>query len=298
MLFPNYCFISLKRGKMKIYLDCIPCFFRQGLEAARMATDDEAKQRRVLEEVAKELPRIPLNSTPPEMGRKIHQIIRQVVGCSDPYRQIKEKYNRLALQLYPNLKKRVEKAKDPLLMAIRLAIAGNIIDCGMKTSFDLEKEIEVILQQDFAVLHYSEFRRRLKETKEILYLADNSSEVIFDRILIEELNKKMIYVVRESPVINDATMEDAHYAGIDKLATVITSGSDAPATLLDLASKQFLDHFDRATFIISKGQGNYESLSQMDKPIFFLLKAKCPVIAKDIGCQVGDIILQGPQSSP
>jgi len=276
---------------MKIYLDCLPCFLRQALDASRMAVDDETKQRQVLDEVAKELPRIPLNSTPPVIGRKIHQIIRRVTGCSDPYEEIKQKYNRLALQLYPDLKKRVKKANDPLLMAIRLAIAGNIIDCGIKTSFNLNKEVEAIVHQDFAIFHYSEFQQRLQETKEILYLADNSSEVIFDRVLVEELHQKIVYVVRQTPVINDATMEDAHYAGMDKLAKVITSGSDAPATLLDLASQQFLDHFDRATFIISKGQGNYESLSRVDKPIFFLLKAKCPVIAKDIGCQVGDIIL-------
>jgi len=283
---------------MKTYLDCIPCFFRQALEAARMTTSDQRIQQKVLEEVAKELTSIPLNSVPPEIGRRIHQIIRRVSDCPDPYRRIKQEYNSLALELYPKLKQRIQEEKDPLLTAVRLAIAGNIIDCGINTSFNLQEEIELILRQDFAVYDYPEFRRALKETEEILYLADNAGEIVFDRILIEQLQKKTICVVRDEPIINDATREDALYAGIDQVATIVSSGSDAPATLLHLASREFLKHFDQAKLIISKGQGNYEALSEAKRPIFFLLKAKCPVIARDLGCKTGDIILKRSQHNP
>ena len=286
---------------MKTYLDCIPCFFRQGLEAARMATQDEEKQREVLDEIAKELPQISVNSTPPEMGRKIHRIVRQITGSSDPYKKIKDKYNKIALRLYPKLKERVRKAKDPLLMSIRVAIAGNIIDFGVKNAhIDIEKEVEQILKQDFAIFDYIPFKKVLGHTDELLYIADNSGEVFFDKIMIEliieKLNKKVTYVVREKPIINDATVEDALFCGIDKIARVISSGSDGPGTFLSLATDEFRSYFNRAKLIISKGQGNYETLSGEDKPIFFLLKAKCPVIARDVGCKAGDIVLKGQDS--
>jgi len=283
---------------MKTYLDCIPCFFRQGLEAARMATQDEEKQRKILDEIAKELPQIPLNSTPPEMGRKIHKIVRQIAGSSDPYKKIKDKYNKIALGLYPELRESVKKAKDPLLMGIRVAIAGNIIDFGVNNyaNIDIEQEIDKILKQDFAVFDYISFRKALEHTDELLYIADNSGEVVFDRVLIETIieksKKKVIYVVREKPIINDATIEDALFCGIDKVARVISSGSDGPGTFLSLATNEFRTYFNRAKLIISKGQGNYETLSEVDKSIFFLLKAKCPVIAKDLGCKAGDIVLK------
>jgi len=282
---------------MKTYLDCIPCFFRQGLEAARMATEDEEKQRKVLDEIAKKLPQIPINSTPPEMGREIHKIVRRITGSSDPYKKIKDKYNKIALRLYPKLRGKVEKANDPLLMGIRVAIAGNIIDFGVNTHIDLEQEIEQILKQDFAIFDYIPFKKALECTDELLYIADNSSEVVFDRILIELMrersDKKVTYVVREKPIINDATMEDALFCGVDKVARVISSGSDGPGTFLSSAKNEFRTYFNRAKLIISKGQGNYETLSEVNKPIFFLLKAKCPVIAKDLGCKAGDIVLKG-----
>ncbi len=286
---------------MKTYLDCIPCFFRQGLEAARMVTDDEEKQRKVLDEIAKELPQIPLNSNPPEMGRKIHKIVQQIAGSSDPYKKIKDKYNKIALRLYPKLREITRKTKDPLLMSIRVAISGNIIDFGVNTHIDIEQEIKQILKQDFAIFDYIPFKKALEYTDELLYLADNCGEAVFDRILIElitdALNKKVTYAVREKPIINDATIEDALFCGIDKVARIISSGSDGPGTFLSLATNEFRSYFNRAKLIISKGQGNYETLSEEDKPIFFLLKAKCPIIAKDLGCKAGDIVLKGQATS-
>lgn len=282
---------------MKTYLDCIPCFFRQGLEAARMATKDEEKQRKVLDEIAKELPKISLNSTPPEMGEKIHRIVRQITGSSDPYKKVKDKSNKIALGLYPQFKKKARKANDPLLMGIRMAIAGNIIDFGINnTHIDIKQETEKVLKQDFAIFNYAQFKKALDSTEEILYIADNSAEVVFDRVLIEviveESNKKVTYVVREKPIINDATREDALFCGIDKVAQIISSGSDGPGTFLSSAKDEFLTYFNRADLIISKGQGNYETLSGEDRPIFFLLKAKCPVTARDLGCKEGDIVLK------
>ena len=278
---------------MRTYLDCIPCFFKQALKAARIAGADEDVQKKMLDSLASEVPNFPLSSSPPEMGRIVYRLVREITGAEDPFKKVKDEYNKIALNVYPDLKSRVAHSKDRLLAAIRLAIAGNVIDFGVDNPFNLEKEIEDVFKKDFVVFDYEEFKEVLKNTKQILYLADNAGEVVFDRILIEELNREVIYVVRDKPVINDALIEDAKFCGIDKIAKVVSNGSDAPGTILSLCSKDFLTLYVKAKLIISKGQGNFEGLAgRSNAPIFFLFKAKCPVIANDIGCKVDDIILK------
>ena len=278
---------------MRTYLDCIPCFFKQALKAARMAGADEDVQKKILDNLAAEVPNFPLSSSPPEMGRIVYRLVREITSEEDPFKKVKDKYNKIALNIYPDLKDKVAHSKDGLLTAIRLAVAGNIIDFGVDNPFVLEKEIEDVFRKDFAIFDYQEFKETLKNAKQILYLADNAGEVVFDRILIEELNKEVIYVVKDKPVINDALAEDAQFCGIDKIAEVVSNGSDAPGTILSLCSEAFLSLYETAKLIISKGQGNFEGLVGRSKaPIFFLFKVKCPVIANDVGCRVNDIVLK------
>lgn len=278
---------------MKTYLDCFPCFLSQALRAARIATDDEKKIKKVLDEVGMLLQNIPLESIPPASGRLIYHKVSEITGNLDPYREIKNKSTKEALSLYPFLKSRVEESSDRLLTAIRIAIAGNVIDFGANWDFDLEDEIEEIFDKDFAIFDYGAFKDRLDEAREILYIGDNAGECVFDRILLEEINKPVIYIVRDAPVINDATYEDAVQAGIDKVGAILSSGTDAPGTILETCSSEFKEVYDHSKFIISKGQGNYEALSNERRPIFFLLKVKCHVIADDIGVSEGDIVLKG-----
>jgi len=265
----------------------------QALRAARKATDDESLIKRVLDEVGKMLGNLPLESTPPESGRRVYQKVGAITGNRDPFRELKDESTREALALYPLLKERVQASSDRLESAIRIAIAGNVIDFGPNRAFDLEREIETTLEKAPAIWDYAAFRNALASAHEILYIGDNAGECVFDRVLIEELNKPVIYVVREVPVINDATYEDAMQAGIDQAATIVSSGTDAPGTILHTCSSEFLNLYNQAEFIISKGQGNYEALSSEPRPIFFLLKAKCRVIADDIGVHEGDILLKG-----
>lgn len=284
---------------MKTYLDCIPCFFRQVLEAVRLAGGDEDRQKKALDELAFFLPHISLESSPPEIGRDIYNLVRQITGQGDPFKSLKQKSNQLALKLYPELKKRVENSPDKILTAVRIAIAGNVIDYGVPNSFQLEEEIEKTFEQEFYIFDYEDFKAALKKADRILYLADNAGEVVFDRILIETIKEntplespEFVFAVREKPVINDALIEDALTAGLDKVAQVLSSGSEAPGTILKYCSQEFLEIYNQAELIISKGQGNFESLEGEKKTIFFLFKAKCLVIAKDIKCEVGDIILK------
>ena len=278
---------------MKSYLDCIPCFFQQALRAGRIATDDEQALKQLLDELGKKLPEISLDSTPPETGRYIYRLVREITGNPDPFRELKIQNTQEALALYPALKKTVEKSDDSLLTAIRIAIAGNVIDFGASATFDIESTIEETLEKDFAICHYSAFKDKLAMAENILYIGDNAGETVFDRLLIEQMDKPVTYVVRDKPVINDATAEDAVQAGIDKVATIVSSGTDAPGTVLNTCSPEFKEILDQSEFTIAKGQGNYESLSNEDYSIFFLLKVKCQIIANDIGVTNGSIILRG-----
>ena len=277
---------------MKTYLDCFPCLLNQALRAARIATDDPVKIKAVLDAVALMLPGISLESTPPEIGRLIYRTVHEITNNRDPYERIKEKSTKEALALYPYMKALVEKSEDSLLTAIRMAIAGNIIDFGPNRKFDLKEEIDNTRVKPFAVCDYERFKIDLSRAQSVLYLGDNAGECVFDRILLEAMGKPATYVVREKPVINDATLADARKAGIDGVAELMSSGTDAPGTLLETCNEGFLNLYRNAELIISKGQGNYEALSGEKRPIFFLLMVKCPVIADHLGLKVGDIMLK------
>lgn len=289
-----------RKGGVKTSLDCVPCFFKQALDAARLAGAAKSTQKKILEVLAKEILNFDRKSCPSEMGRTLYRLVRKITNRDDPFRQIKRKSNEFALELYPHLKKRVAQSKDRLLAAIELAIAGNIIDYGIK-SLNIDREMAKILAEEDkairreskAIFMYPSFKRALKSAKDILYIGDNAGEIVFDRILLEELkNKKITFVVRGGPIINDALLEDAKFCGIDRYARVISSGCDAPGTILDYCSKGFLKVFKRAELIISKGQGNFEALADLRAPIFFLFRAKCPVVARHLSCRLGDVILK------
>ncbi|MGD2039009.1 MAG: ARMT1-like domain-containing protein [Desulfobacterales bacterium] len=281
---------------MRTYFDCYPCFIDQALRAGRMATDDEQKIKHLLDEVGMMLKDIRLESTPPETARLIYQKVKKITGKSDPYRKIKKENTDKALTLYPSLKRMIEASDDRLVAAIRLAIAGNIMDFGANKDFDIEAEINEVFQRNFAIFNCDEFRDYLAKSKAVLFIADNAGECVFDRLLIEEMKKPVTYVVRGAPVVNDAIYEDAVEAGVDKVALIMSSGTDAPGTILATCSREFRRIYDRSSFIISKGQGNYEALCGEKRPIFFFLKAKCGVIAKDVGVNQGDIVLKAINS--
>lgn len=289
---------------MRTHLDCIPCFFRQALETARICGASPAIQRSVLHEVAKNLHAFSLKISPPEIARMVYGIVKTATGRNDPYHKMKKQSNRLALRVYPQLQNSVAASDDRLRRATEIAIAGNIIDFGVSSSLDVKQELEKIARTDThftrkdnaTLFHFQDFAVAAEQATNILYLADNAGETVFDKILIEELKRagarrKITYAVRESAIINDALIEDARQCGIDKITTVVSSGSDAPGTILPLCSKEFRKIYRASDLVISKGQGNFETLSEEKKPIFFLLKAKCEVVAEHIGCDPGDSLL-------
>jgi len=287
---------------VQTYLDCYPCFLRQALEAAHMATDDPATIRRALDGTLEILRHIDLRSTPPEIGAAVHRLVREVTGHPDPYRAIKHACTEHALQLYPALAERIAASNDPFATAARLAIAGNIIDLGVPDApFDreaLRDDIEDVLQRPLTVDAMEQLRAEIAAARHILYLGDNAGETVFDRLFIEQIHAPVTYVVKATPVLNDAILEDALQAGLDQVATVITNGYDAPGTLLNHTPASFRESFQRADVVISKGQGNFEALSETPGRVFFLLRVKCAVIARHLSLPQGSLILKRSDAWP
>ena len=277
---------------MKTYLDCYPCFMRQALSAARRAGASDDQQRQILLKTMEQLQNLPADATPPQMAHQIHLMIKQLTKISDPYRLAKEEATQQALAMYPRLKEIVRNATDPLETAVRLAIAGNIIDLGVAESYDLKATVERVLKQPFAINDLASLRLSLANISAILYLADNAGETVFDRVLIETLKLPVTYVVKGGPIINDAIREDAIAAGIDQVAEIIDNGTDAVGTLIDDCSSSFRKRYEQAELIISKGQANYESLSTSSAPLFFLLQAKCNIIARDLDVAEGAVVIK------
>jgi len=278
---------------MKVQLDCFPCFLKQALIALRLGTNNEVLQETILKEITDYIKTADTSMPPAYTTTFIHRKIRQMLG-GDPFAEIKAKYNKLALELYDKLTNITSNSGNPLLTASKLAIAGNVIDFGIFTSIDIESTINRALNNELEVDDSEEFIKSVSEINEILYLLDNAGEIVFDRILIETLikaNKRVKAVVKGSAVINDATMFDAEEAGLTGVCEVIDNGSDAVGTILQWTSKKFQDEFNGAQMIISKGQGNFETLLHSRKNIYFLFQSKCRVVSKELGLDNGAMLL-------
>jgi len=277
---------------MKTYFECYPCFLRQSIEAAKYAGGSEAQIYEVIKAVLYVLQDIDTELNPAEIACLVHRAIRKTLGVKDPYIAQKKESTKRALMLYPGYKKLYGSAND-FEKLIRLAIAGNILDYGVTGHFaDLETTVNRVLSQPFAIYHGEKLHDLINSSSAILYLADNAGETVFDRLLIESFSVPVTYVVKGKPILNDATIEDAIDAGLDKCSRVIDNGSDAPGTVIGSCSESFRAEFESAEVVIAKGQANYESLSNAGKHVFCLLQAKCQVIAQDIGVPLNSIVLR------
>jgi len=283
---------------MKVSRECISCLARQAVEIAEEATSNVAMQEEIIKKSLKELGELDFNETAPEIAFRMHQHAKNITGNNDPYTRLKTQYNEIAKEIYDriNEEKWLENAEDPFDMACRLAIAGNIIDfsVGLKLEHsDILKSVEDSVKHDIFGTGSTALKEAVKKSKKIMYIADNSGEIIFDKFLLQHLPlHKVTYVVKGGPIVNDATMEDAISTGVVNLVKVIDNGHCAQGTLLKDCSSTFISEFNEADLIISKGQANFETLSDIkDKKIFYLLRAKCSSVAAAIGCDRMDYVL-------
>jgi uncharacterized protein with ATP-grasp and redox domains len=282
---------------MRFYLDCYACLLRMTLDACRFSGVDEDRYPEIMRRMLQELLDADPAACPAEIAARPMELIRELTGCDDPYRQAKLASTREALALYPELKEMVSTSDDPFDTAIRLAIAGNIIDLGFSSHYDLQASIRRALERPLVIDHLERLRERVRDARSILYIGDNAGETVFDRLLIETIRKPVTYAVRGEPVLNDATLADAQEAGLDPVAALVSSGTSSPGAVLARCTPQFRDLFDRSDLIIAKGQGNYEALSEVVAELFFLLQVKCAVIARDLGADVGGMVVKSQRLS-
>jgi uncharacterized protein with ATP-grasp and redox domains len=284
---------------MKIHPDCRPCLIKQMETTAKAAGASEDTIRKVAATVFSELDRIwDDNLSPPAVSKPLYHLTGRMCGVEDPFLDMKVRYTREALKLLPELESHVHKSRDPFDTAVRVSIAGNIIDFGTGIhgeDFDLEETLASFLEKQLFTDNIPEMRRRVSDARTVLYIGDNAGETVFDRPLLKLLaSAEVAYAAKEGAIINDATVSDAALAGVHLHAKLMSSGSSSPGTILEDCSVRFRDVFDRADVIIAKGQGNFETLTELtqDGRIFMLFTVKCPVAAQHLGATMGDMVVK------
>ena len=280
---------------MKSRPGCIPCIMKQAYNTAIRATGDQHRIIEILNAAADHVKTIDMDCTPADNSNFVYEATERLTGVADPYGAEKKRYNDICLDMVPSLRRRIEYSIEPLHDAIKTALLGNIIDLGIGMTFDLDHEVEEVFRNPLAVDDYVAFRELLESgRKRILYLGDNAGEIVFDKLLIEELyhDHDVTYVVKSGPIINDATMDDADYVGMTGIVTVIETGSNGIGVKWSEASDAFKEQFASADLIISKGQGNFETVNDCAGTIFFLLKAKCDFVAEELGVKLGEVVFK------
>ncbi len=290
--------IESQEADLKVKHECIPCLVRQANEISELLVEDKKTQEAILRFALKELSEITFEETAPYLAMKVHNYVKEITGNVDPYKSFKVQFNDIAEDLINELalKDKIEKSQFPFDMACRLAIAGNVIDFGLGIHIDrqkVERSIKGSIEAELFGLSTALLWNRIRQAEKIMIITDNSGEIVFDKLFVEQMPmEKITYVVKGGPIVNDATMEDAIDVGMTKLVKVIDNGLAAQGTIMELVSDSFLEYFHAADLIISKGQANYETLSDLnDERIVYMLRAKCKSIASAIGCKQGDYVI-------
>lgn len=283
---------------MKISYECGPCFLRQAREALDLSTDDELLKLEIIGDIFKYLSEnFNENTNSNNTGSTMHEIIKQKTGCIDPYYKEKIESNRLALKYLPDVKKILDE-DDSLENYVKIAIIGNILDFGAFTlDDDIESVIKSSLEKDLVIKDIDEFENSLKSNDKVLYLVDNTGEIVFDKLLLGKIKQyglDITIAVKSEPILNDACMAEALDAGLDEFGDIVEIGAGTVGYVDSKISDEFRQIFNEHKFIISKGMGNYEGLTEIDlsqKEIYFLLCAKCNTISRDIGVNLHDMLL-------
>ena len=283
---------------MKISYECGPCFLRQAKEALDLSTDDEALKMEIMGDIFKFLSgNFESGTNSNSTGSAMHKMIIERTGCRDPYYNEKIQGNEIALRYLPEVEK-ILRDDDSLENYVKISIIGNILDFGAFTlDDDIESVISQSLKKDLVIKDVEEFEKALKTNDKVLYLVDNTGEIVFDKLLlnkIKDYDLDITIAVKSQPILNDATKKEALEAGLDEFGEIVEIGCGTVGYVDSEISQEFREIFNAHKFIISKGMGNYEGLTEIDlqdKDVFFLLCAKCNTISKDIGVNLHDMLL-------
>lgn len=285
---------------MRYSMECLPCLLNQGIRVARLYLENEEDQRTLLKSIIAEIAVMDHNTSAPYIAHKIHRSLKEALQNPDPYQKEKLYYNQEMLKLEDDFYSLVESATNPLDIALKLAAAGNIIDFG--PGYDLSRDnvlktVKDSMKKDYSQEVFVSLVSALKDADKLLYLGDNAGEIVFDKIFIRTIKKcyphlQIDFATRGEPIMNDVTEEDAYMVGIDDYANIINNGTDIPGTILEHCSDSFVNVFNEADVIISKGQGNFESLyGNGYSNLYYIFLCKCNLFMDRFGARPNDLIL-------
>lgn len=283
---------------MNITNDCVKCIVGQIDKACKLLNLDETLANEINSEVKRRSLKFSFEKTPPFVAKDVYEYLGKKTNLKDPLKALKEISIEKAKGYLPFLEEKIVNSQDKLFASIKASVAGNVIDFATTLEFSLEDEINNIFHTDFEINNYLQFKEKLENSDSLIILADNAGENIFDKLLVKTISKiypniKIYYATRGKPIINDITTKEAYESGIDEFCEIISSGVDTPGFEKSQSSKKFLNLFEKAPLILSKGMGNFECLeSYNDNRIFFLFKVKCNVVANSINKEIGTIVLK------
>ncbi len=286
---------------MNIETECIACIFNQALRVTKELDLSKEESKKILDLAGCMVPSFSFSQTPPQNATPMYEKIAQLLRVEDIYKEQKLSAIKKANDLYGYSKELIKKSDDPFEAATRIAVGGNVIDLASEFSYDLEAELENIIHIEFAIDHIHDLKNDVKKSKNIVYLADNAGENVFDRLYIETIRElfpdiKIYYFVRSNPIINDICYEDLKNDPIHEIATVVNSGVKTPGIIVNDLNNEAKELFFTADTIISKGMGNYECLSDYkDLTLYYLLKVKCQVVASSLSLNPGDLVCKSTQ---
>lgn len=283
---------------MKISYECGPCFLRQAGEALNLACDDDELKIEVFNEIFNFLAsNFSKDTNSNKTGSIIHSIIKNRTNCQDPYKKEKVLANKIALKYLSKVKKIIE-ADDSLENYVKIAIIGNILDFGAFTiDTDVDELIDNAIQNQLKINNVDLLEMSAEKHDKLLYLVDNTGEIVFDKLLLEKLksyNLDITIAVKSEPILNDACVEDAINVGLDEFGEIVEIGAGTVGYVDSEISEEFRHIFNNHDFIIAKGMGNYEGLTEIDnsdKDLYFLLCSKCMTMSRNLGVDLQDMVL-------
>jgi damage-control phosphatase, subfamily I len=276
---------------MHIAADCVPCLLNRVLfetELVDPALKDQAMA--VAVKILAEGFRPGANSA--AVATKVHHAVYGAIGSKDPYSDLKERANQIAGSLYPRAEAYVNGSSDRLEAACLMSIIGNVLDFGLGIGYDepedLCRKFDALIGQGLEVNDVARMRRLLANGSSVVYLMDNCGEIVFDRLLVKELQAlgvRVVGVVKGEPILTDVTEADLRTTGMDKVFDrCMSTGSFAIGIDTGLVGGSLLDELEHADLIISKGMANFESLSDRGYPrVAYLMRTKCRPVAEAIG---------------
>ncbi|WP_271629795.1 damage-control phosphatase ARMT1 family protein [Caldicellulosiruptor sp. DIB 104C] len=282
---------------MNALIDCIHCYLKQAVSCMEMANIPDERKKEVLYELMDFIKTLNPQDSPAYNSSLVLLKTYEIIQNNDPYYSAKKQSNALALELFESVRKKVFESKDPLYESLKAAVAGNVIDLGIKREFDIESELSHAFDFGFSIDDYPLLKKKLQNSKNIVIAGDNAGEIVFDKVLVEVLNqmsKNVYYIVKTKPILNDATLEDAKEVGMDKVATIVETGLGLLGIPKEFVSSQLKQLILNVDIVISKGQANFESLDEFEEiqdNIFYLLKIKCEYLAKKLNFKHGDLVL-------